>query len=164
LEDFPSCCGQPMGSLVLDAEGNIYGTADLGGGGVGSVFELQNIGGTWTQTVLYSFRGGNDGLGPEAGVTFDSKGRIYGTTVAGGEGHGCQLWCGVVYELQQSQGFWSETVLYSFQGGSDGEGPRSPVLIGPDGDLYGTTTNGGDSDCVVWSIYPGCGVIYRIRR
>jgi uncharacterized repeat protein (TIGR03803 family) len=74
-----------LGDLLFDAAGNIYGTTSGGGAsGRGVVFELTRSGGFWTESVLYSFAGGNDGAAPYAGVTFDAAGNLYGTTTLGG--------------------------------------------------------------------------------
>jgi uncharacterized repeat protein (TIGR03803 family) len=108
-----------VSKLLLDAEGNIYGTAYLGGAsGNGAVFKLSSSDGlTWNLTVLYSFAGGADGANPYAGLTFDGQGNLYGTTERGGGSAGC----GTVFELTPtSNGGWSESVLYAFRDDADG--------------------------------------------
>ena len=112
--------------MVLDAW---YGTTSYGGNGYGTVYRLQPPAGfcrsgncPWTETVLYSFQGGSDGWNPGYGdLAFDQQGNIYGTTGIGGTG--CNGYCGVVFKLTRSGGSWSYSVLYSFQGGDDGENP-----------------------------------------
>jgi len=139
--------GTPYYQLAIDGKGNLYGTAEGGGtdsGGV--VFELSpNSDGTWTQTVLYNFTGffgTGDGAFPTGGVTFDSKGNLYGVTSFGGTYEE-----GIVYQLTPgSNGTWTETVLYSFTGGADGGGSlflAQGLTIDSAGNLYGTTTGGG---------------------
>jgi len=88
--------------------------------------------------VLYTFSGGADGDGPEAGLARDAAGNLYGTTTDGGNSS-CS--CGTVFELDTTG---KETVLYSFTGGKDGGYPFAAVLSGSGGNLYGTTGRGGD--------------------
>ena len=81
--------GEPYKGVTLDAEGNLYGTAVTGGsgsceGGCGVAYKLTNSGGTWTQTVIHSFTGGDDGSGPGAGLTIDKRGNLYGMAPTGG--------------------------------------------------------------------------------
>lgn len=91
-----------------------------------------------TAAVLYQFTGGTDGGAPNAGVIFDNAGNLYGTTTTGGLfGHG------TVYELSPSPSGWTESVLYSFTGGPDGDLPRGGVIFDGAGNLYGTTYQGG---------------------
>jgi len=86
--------------------------------------------------VLYSFTGGNDGKNPYGGVTLDSKGDLYGTTVAGGSGGACSGdGCGVVFLLSKSGKHWVETVMYNFTGGKDGFGPGGTVVFDSAGNL-----------------------------
>jgi hypothetical protein len=168
----PSCAdgAQPHSSLTLDSAGNLYGTTSDGGirnsncpnglGGCGLVFELSpNSDGTWTETVLYNFTGSSDGQYPEAGLIFDSAGNLYGTAAytsgAGGNP-------GVVFELSPtSGGIWNETVLYTFPGGSSGRIPATNLVFDKAGDLYGTTTTGGDQSGFC-SDYGGCGVVFEL--
>ena len=137
---------QPNGGLVIDAAGNLYGTTQNGGvyvasGGNGTVFELVNSSGTYTETVLHSFANTlTDGGGPYAGLVSDAAGNLYGTTLRGGN----QLE-GTVFELLKSSGAYSIKLLHSFffYCDSDGEAPESPLLMDASGNLYGTTTSGG---------------------
>jgi uncharacterized repeat protein (TIGR03803 family) len=129
------------GSLIFDAVGNLYGTTARGGAfGNGTVFELApNADGTWTEAVLYSFTGGGDGPIPVAGVTFDTRGNLYGTAANGGA-----YGNGAVFELTpNADGTWTETVLYNFTGGSDGQFPGGSLTFDATGILYGTTSHGG---------------------
>jgi uncharacterized repeat protein (TIGR03803 family) len=153
----------PAVTLAEDAAGNFYGTTVVGGtskacgdNGCGTVFELSPVaGGKWKETVLYSFTG-SDGKNPYGGVTLDSKGDLYGTTVAGGSGGTCAGdGCGVVFLLSKSGKHWVETVMYNFTGGKDGFGPGGALVFDSVGNLYGTTPDGGNRQC-------GCGVVYQI--
>jgi uncharacterized repeat protein (TIGR03803 family) len=136
----------PFGRLLLDASGNLYGTASGGGAGeAGAVFELAPPaapGDPWIETVLYSFTGAADGSSPVGGVVM-KKGRLFGTAQHGGNG-GPRNSGGVVFALDPPTipgGTWTETVLYSF-GGPDGFAPSSLLTL-KNGKLYGTTTEGG---------------------
>jgi hypothetical protein len=112
---------QPVGNLIFDSAGNLYGATTAGGSdsgeGDGLVYELSpGARGAWTQTILYTFTGGNDGSEPLAGLVFDAVGNLYGTTAWGGfYGYG------VVFELSPvSGGGWMEKVLYTFSNSTDG--------------------------------------------
>lgn len=127
-------------ALVFDQAGNIYGTAADGGAyGYGVVFKLTQSGGSWTESVLWSFTGGNDGAVPLSGVIFDSAGNLYGTALLGGT-HSQ----GVVYELSPSGSGWAQSILYSF-GSEDISQPYGGVTMDAQGNLYGTT-GGTDGD------------------
>ena len=131
----------PMGNLIADKAGNLYGTTEYGGVSFyGTVFELSPpavSGGAWTHTILYTFHNTGDGGRPTDGLIFDSKGNLYGTTgdsAAGGYGEVFQL------SPPASPGSpWSETVLYSFGGKTDGSYPRAGLLVDEQGRLYGAT-------------------------
>jgi len=142
---------QPFAGLILDTSGNLYGTTPQGGAfGNGVVFKLtKNSDGSWTESVLHAFAGGTDGATPYAEVTFDTSGNLYGTTQYGGASS-----AGTVFQLApNSDGTWTERVLYSFTGGSDGANPFSGVIFDGGGNLYGTTYYGGAS---------GAGVVYKL--
>jgi uncharacterized repeat protein (TIGR03803 family) len=143
--------GSYPNGLTLDSAGNLYGTTENGAAGFGVVFEIDTTG---NLAVLYTFTGGADGSNPQAGVTRNSAGSIYGTTSNGGAAD-----AGVVYELDSSG---QETVLYSFTGGADGGEPYAAIILGSDGNLYGTTRGGGHAGCTNG---PGldCGVLYTIK-
>jgi uncharacterized repeat protein (TIGR03803 family) len=141
----------PEAGLVFDAAGNLYGTTANGGapgsatwcepGGCGTVFKLApDADGTWSESVLHRFSGGADGSSPEAGVTFDAAGNLYGTTWNGGDDTACPTGCGVVFKLAPSSSGWSETVLHTFSG--IGGYPVAPVIFDPAGNLYGTASDG----------------------
>ena len=120
-------------ALIFDRAGNIYGTTPNGGAfGGGVVFKLTRSGGSWTESVLWSFSG-PDGSDPLSGVIFDSAGNLYGTTEGGGtRGEG------VVYELSPSESGWTQSILYSF-GAEDAPYPFGGVTMDAQGNLYGTT-------------------------
>jgi len=124
------------GSLVRDGSGNLYGTTKLGGAsGVGTVFKVTKTG---KETVLYSFTNGLDGGYPFAGLVRDTSGNLYGTTYSGGASS-----VGTVFKVTKTG---TETVLYSFSGGADGEYPYAGLVRDSLGNLYGTTSEGGASN------------------
>jgi uncharacterized repeat protein (TIGR03803 family) len=138
--------GIPQAGLVGDAKGNLYGTTYSGGAsGEGVVFELSppaKQGGTWTETVLWTFTGNNDGGEPTCALILDSAGNLYGTTDGGGTGV-----VGTVFELSppaSGKKKWTENVLYNFTGNNDGGEPYGRMLFGSDGNLYGTTAGYGE--------------------
>lgn len=93
-----------------------------------------------TQSVLYSFAGGNDGAQPYAGLVSDHQGNFYGTTIFGGGSLACFSGCGTVYQVTPNG---TETVLYSFGGNSDGAIPYGGLVLDPKGNLFGGTSSGG---------------------
>ena len=113
----------------------------------------------WSQTynVIHNFTGGQDGSSPFTGLTIDAGGHIYGTAFSGGAGFG------TVFTLANAGSGWVLTPVYTFAGGSDGEGPVSRLTIGPDGLLYGTTSAGGGATCDDYNGNDGCGTVYRLR-
>jgi uncharacterized repeat protein (TIGR03803 family) len=134
----------PEAALVIDASGNLYGTTSKGGQGrlaVGTVFELSPVsGGSWIEKILHSFKANGDGNRPEGNLTMDSSGNLYGTTIFGGTGGNL----GTVFELSPTTGgVWTENLLFSFSV-SAGAAPQGGVLLGPSGNLYGTTDLGVD--------------------
>jgi uncharacterized repeat protein (TIGR03803 family) len=131
----PSDGTSPFAGLVMDGDGNLYGTTYQGGASnLGTVFKLSSAG---TKTVLYSFGSTtNDGAGPKGTLIMDSTGNLYGTTVGGGASGQ-----GTVFKLSLGG---VETVLYSFGSSStDGSGPYGRMVMDSAGNLYGTTRNGG---------------------
>jgi uncharacterized repeat protein (TIGR03803 family) len=150
--------GDPASQLIFDDAGNAYGTTVVGGvDNCGTVFKLTPAGGgQWQQSVIFSFDCLGEGKNPYGGVTLDSHGNLYGTTVAGGSGGVCVGdGCGVVFELTQSGGTWSETVLYSFGDSPDAAGPGGGVVFDAAGNLYGTAADGGQF---------GFGAVYEIAH
>jgi uncharacterized repeat protein (TIGR03803 family) len=152
--------------LVQDAQGNLYGTTTSGGAySFGTVFELlppAKSGGTWTETVLYSFcsaSGCADGATPLAGLLLDAQGNLYGTTECGANGGA--YGSGTVFKLAPPAvegGSWTETVLYSFcpvSGCADGANPLAGLILDAQGNLYGTTFAGGaDGGGTVFRLSP----------
>ena len=101
--------------LIFDSAGSLYSTTWGGGAyGAGTVLKLSpNPHGSWTKSVLYSFKGGDDGAGPFARVILDQAGNLYGNTYSGGHYDN-----GTVFQLSPNgDGTWTENVLYRFQGG-----------------------------------------------
>ena len=142
-----------LGDLLFDAAGNIYGTTSAGGAsGRGVVFELKRSGGGWTESVLYSFAGGNDGAAPYAGVIFDAAGNLYGTTTLGGA-HSL----GTVYELAPSQSGWSEAILYAFGRSDLSFTPYGGVIFDGQGNLFGTACGGPNGAGTVYELEPANG-------
>ena len=152
----------PLGSLIRDKEGNLYGTTQDGGAnglGLGTVFKLDPAG---TLTLLHIFTGKPDGADPEGGLIEDSAGNLYGTTRDGGGGTGtnCEIGCGVVFKIDPAG---VETVLYTFSGGADGANPSGSLALDAAGNLYGTTFGGGftdSNDCRP----EGCGVVFQVSQ
>ncbi len=145
----------PYGGLTIDKAGNLYGTAQVGGAGFGTVFKLANTNYGWVFSTLYEFAGGNDGAEPFARPIFGPDGTLYGTTQQGGSGYG------TVFNLRPPPNAicgsipcpWTETVLYRFTGGSDGAYPGSKVTFDQAGNIYGTANRGGAQ---------GYGVVYKL--
>jgi len=153
----------PIGGLVFDKAGHLYGTTAEGGRGCsptgcGTVFKLTpHSGGSWTKSVLHYFSG-SDGAGPQASLAFDKSYNIYGTTRGGGISGACSGdGCGVVFMLTRTiGGKWKETVLHRFAGGSDGSYPFASVVFDASGDVYSSTEHGGGSydDGTVYELSP----------
>jgi uncharacterized repeat protein (TIGR03803 family) len=111
-------------------------------------------------SVIYSFSGGTDGSGPNAGLTLDQQGNLYGTTLFGGfkGSFQCVSGCGTVFQLSLHGSDWSFTPIYAFKGRPDGANPLSTVTFGSDGSLYGATGYGGAQNCAP----DGCGTVYKL--
>jgi uncharacterized repeat protein (TIGR03803 family) len=164
---FPGCCGVypggggPEGGLVQDSAGNLYGTTNYGGTGGGSncgnfgcgtIFKLDTTG---KETVLHSFVG-TDGHGPRGGLIRDPFGNLYGTALYGGNLSRCGgLGCGTVFELTAGGKL---KVLHAFDGELDGGQPIGNLAQDPQGNLYGSTYEGGSFDCQG----PGCGTVFKV--
>ena len=130
----------PYAGVIMDTSGNLYGTTSSGGAnGCGTVFELVNSSGTYSEKVLHNFAArtsGTDGCDPQAGLIMDASGNLYGTTIDGSGPNGY----GTVFELVNSSGTYSESVLYAFTDvGTDGAYPNGGVILDASGNLYGTT-------------------------
>ena len=147
LFSFPAGSSDPYTGLIQGSDGNFYGTTGAGGtNDDGTVFKITPSG---TETVLHAFaKSGSDGETPYAGLIQGSDGNFYGTTYFGGASG-----FGTVFKVTPSG---TETVLYSFAGGSDGEHPYAGVIQGSDGNFYGTTYQGGASgNGTVFKLTPG---------
>jgi hypothetical protein len=171
----------PTGRLAQDSAGNLYGVATNGGtpgngcgGQCGIVFELSPLtsqNGSWSEAVIYDFQGVNVGDGdyPLGGPIWGVDKRLYGTTGYGGGGNcvllGGHVGCGTVYELippSTSSGAWTESVIYSFQGGTDGYFPTGELVSDNQGNLYGATYFGGGLGQCDAGIYPHCGTVFEL--
>jgi len=147
----------PPAGVVLDREGNFYGTTVYGGastacqGGCGTVFKVDPRG---NETILHSFTGVPDGENPLARLVLDREGNLYGTT-SGGGAYGY----GTVFKVDKKN---NETVLHSFSGIPDGDYPYDNGGLGIDseGNLYGTTVYGG-TVCAA-GIVIGCGTVFKV--
>ncbi len=146
--------GNPIGDLVFDQAGNLYGATSGGGSSscnyqpsdaCGVVYLLNSAG---SQSVLYSLPGGSGGSYPEAGVSFDSSGNLLGTTSAAGTGSS-----GTIFRLMPSGGGWSPSSVYQFQAGSGGQTPWAGLVADASGNFYGATTTGGSN---------GAGTVYQL--
>jgi uncharacterized repeat protein (TIGR03803 family) len=138
----------PESEVVFDHDGNMYGTSIDGGHrcefGCGVVYKLTPSGGGWTESVIYTFQGENDGEGPFSGLVLDRSGNLYGTTADGGNlACNAPYGCGTVFQLRPSASGWTENVLYTFQGGNDGQVPIAGLIFDRSGHLYGATAGGG---------------------
>jgi len=148
----------PEAGLIADPAGNLYGTTHSGGdGGYGTVFRLDPSG---TLTVLHNFTGDSDGRYPDGGLIADAAGNLYGTTR--GElspPPGCTRDCGTVFQLTPSGDL---NVLHSFTGGSDGGTPVAGLIADEAGNLYGTTSAGGDRTNCAAQFIDGCGTVFQL--
>lgn len=173
----------PTGGVIWGKGDKLYGVTAYGGSGpctllgghagCGTVYELTPpaaTGGTWTETVIYSFQGGSDGYFGVGELVADKEGNLYGSTYFGGGSGVCDYgiypYCGTVFELSppaSEGGPWTEKVLYSFTGGSDGAQPYGSLVLDDDGALYGTAFYGGDQACPGLES-PGCGTIFKLAR
>jgi hypothetical protein len=140
----------PVSGVVVDKTGLIYGTTYT------EVFSLV----PGNSLPLHVFSGSNEARGylPYGGVVLDADGNLYGTTIGGG-----QTSHGVAYRLNRPTKpglHWTETVLHSFAGSPDGDGPDAPLLL-HQGALYGTTLRGGSQGCQSFGSV-GCGTVFRI--
>jgi uncharacterized repeat protein (TIGR03803 family) len=153
--------GLPNSPLILDSTGSLYGAvaATAYGSPAGYIFQLSppTGAGAWTETTLHNFAGGPDDGSSPTGVIFDSTGTLYGTTNAGGSFNNCCGGDGILFKLTPPSspgGAWTESVLYNFQGGTDGIYPTASLLdLG--GTFYGVTSSGGNLNAgTVFSFIP----------
>lgn len=148
----PNGVGFPVGGVIFDSKGNLYGAAGNGSnGGFGAAYELSpQASGPWALTVLHNFDG-SDGSELNSRLVFDSSGNLYGTATD-------PFPNGEVFELiQSSGGKWKEETIYTFASGSDGSAPQGTLVFDASGNLYGTTARGG-----LGCNGSLCGVVYRL--
>ncbi|HXI85161.1 MAG TPA: choice-of-anchor tandem repeat GloVer-containing protein [Verrucomicrobiae bacterium] len=164
----PTDGANPADRPVQGSDGFLYGTTYYGGtsmnctSGCGTIFRISTSGG---YTNLHSFVGPPaDGASPYAELVQGSDGNLYGTTYAGGTSTNCGLpGCGTVFRISPSGGYAN---LYSFGGfPTDGAAPYAGLVLGSDGNFYGTTSDGGTStNCPgTFGIPSGCGTVFRIN-
>jgi uncharacterized repeat protein (TIGR03803 family) len=138
----------PIGSLILDGSGFLYGTTQFGGAfTAGDVYKIKNDGSSFV--VLHDFgSSASDGQKPNGGLVLDDSGFLYGTTIQGGG----SLRYGTVFKLKpDGTGY---TILHAFSGGaSDGKFPYASLILDGAGFLYGTTLDGSS----------GLGTIFKIK-
>ena len=133
----------PFSNVIFDAAGNLYGTTQQGtpnGGGL--VYKLTRSGNQWNETVLYNFTDVH--AEPDTGVVMDAAGNLYGTLTYSGI-QSCTFGCGLVYELSPTAGGgYTEQVLHQFTAGDDGSNPAASLVFDQAGNLFGSTTHGGN--------------------
>jgi len=154
--------GEPTSRLIMDSAGNLYGTTQLFGDhkgncdlpnsppGCGTAFKVDTAG-VFSVLVKFDYADGDNPY--NSPLTPDTHGNFSGTTLKGGDGCG-GVGCGVAYKLSAAG---KESVFYNFKGGSDGDGPSAGVVEDSKGNLYGTTSVGGDASC-------DCGVIFELTK
>lgn len=143
--------GGPMGNLIFDSAGNLYGVASYGGnlatcdtGICGVVFELAlNTSGVWRQIRQFNFDSTN-GATPMAGLALGRAGHLFGTTYEGGDLSCGSNGCGVAFGLTPTSTSWTQEILHVFGSGNDGLKPAGAVILDPKGNIYGTTVFGGE--------------------
>jgi len=126
----------PYCALVQCTDGNLYGTCSGGGdaSGDGTIFQVSTNG---TFNTLYTFTGGNDGSGPDAGLIQGIDGNLYGTATYGGNTSGD----GTIFQVSTNGTF---TMLWNFTDSSDGANPNAGLIQAANGTLYGTASYGGN--------------------
>jgi uncharacterized repeat protein (TIGR03803 family) len=155
--------GQPWAAPIFDKAGNLYGTATNGPIDPrqdGMVYQLALSHGMWHENIFPGFSSKKDGAQPSAELVFDKAANLYSTTTDGGTG--CRpVGCGTVFKMSNTNGHWTETVIYAFKGGADGAFPSSALVRDKAGNLYGTTAVGGIGPCDIEST-PGCGTVFKL--
>lgn len=168
----------PKTGLSMDRAGNLYGTTYEGGNesnchlnflrGCGTVFKLANSRSGWIFSSVYGFTGQSDGAPPSSRVVFGPDGALYGTATYGGDencfaGEGC----GLVYRLNPQATFcrsvsctWVQKSVFTFENSpSQGQFPSGDLIFDAQGNLYGTTTAGGNTSC---GDNTGCGTVFEL--
>ena len=149
-------CWPEFGSVTIPKSGEIYGTTGAGGAdNQGVIYRLKKSNGTWSETTLYAFTGGNDGGQVFAGVTLDPFGNVFGASAYYGSGS-----YGAVIKLAKQKSGWQEKTLLDFTG-SNGGYAYGNIMLGSDNNLYGTTFRGGNLGCN--TVNEGCGVIFEMK-
>jgi uncharacterized repeat protein (TIGR03803 family) len=144
----------PYGGLVFDKAGNLYGTTYYAGANdLGTVYKLAHANGHWTESVLYSFKGGADGASPISSLASDSAGNLYGTTSDAGAS---SCGCGVIFKMARgTAGKWTESVVYQFPGTPDPGFAYNGMVSASDGSFYGATVHGGsNNDGAIYKFTP----------
>lgn len=143
----------PSGGVTFDTAGNMYGPTRAGGSpgfcgqtGCGVIYKMTQSNGQWTQSPIYDFSGGFNGGEPNTPIVFDDAGNIFGTAAEGGM-------YGSIYELSPSGSDWVGSIIHRFTRPSDGQLPIG--LLFHQGNLFGTTTTGGDE---------GGGFVYELSQ
>ena len=147
----------PFGGLTFDSAGDIYGTTAYAAGGNGTVFELTPAGGgQWNFNTLYYLTSGAAGVpGPVGTLLLDRDGSLYGTTFEGGITGGCLgFGCGTLFKLSPGSGGWTYSLLYEYQGESDGGFPVDGLATDSQGNLYGAGFGGNSGNGVVFEWVP----------
>ncbi len=150
----------PVGALVFDANGDMYGTTISGGvTGNGTVYRMYLSNGVWHETVVHNFGYGVDGVAPYSALIFDAAGNMYGTTAKGGSNVCPTGTCGTVFEeTPDGNGVWTESVIFNFSAGANGFSPWGSLNLDANGNLYGTTQYGGANTCY----NNGCGTVFEL--
>lgn len=147
--------GRGPGGVTFGPDGDLYGGTGSGSWcavnrfeGCGTVYKLHPTncsadGCEWSETVLYHFQGGNDAEDGSGTLVFDQAGNLYGTSFGGGGSRACYQGCGTVYTLAHTSTGWTESVIHAFGFGNDGSSPSSHIVLDREGNIYGTTLQGG---------------------
>jgi uncharacterized repeat protein (TIGR03803 family) len=174
----------PLGALIEDSAGALYGTTEQGGdaNGDGTVFKLTPKGKGYSEKILYRFRnciagdarrstagplgGSCDGANPASTLYMDGSGVLFGTAEYGGQNE-CPEGnrCGTVFKLTPHGKRYTEKSIYNFKGGSDGATPQDGLIADASGDLYGTTVLGGgatNNRCTPSDLPLGCGTVFKL--
>ena len=162
------CCKdgtQAMSPLFADKHGALFGTTYSGGStlcgdaGCGIIYKLIPASGGYQERILHSFQNAGDGSWPQAGLIADQAGVLYGTTTGGGGIVSCEYsGCGTIFSLRPDGADYQ--VLYRFVGGTDGSTPAGGLVADAAGNLYGTTSLGGNVNCYG----DGCGTVFKLTR
>jgi hypothetical protein len=150
--------GTPDSGLIIDSNGDLFGTTQSGGnvvgggvGGDGTVFELTPSNGGYILNILYAFTGGTAGQTPFSSLLMDSHGDLFGTTLGGGDANSD----GTVFEMTPGSSGYTYSTVYTFTGGNGGQSPSTALIMDNSGDLFGTTGHGSDSFGTVFELTPG---------